>query len=325
MVPTFVFDSVSLSTLNATKTYYVQMVSIAPSPSLVTTADLGATLISTPQVLTGTSYAGGIFNFPDQIFNTRTYTNTHVGLIIAERVGASISSTDPLIAFTPHTNSFGQEITKPVGTYAISLDFLASGLFAVVNAWQYAVGAYINNGATLFNNGIIQLIGTKNNTVPYVNPATGANPQIEVLVQSGNAGGANLFQRDFTSAVTSAGNTNQVAFRFRNNGDIKFDSGGLIGWYGINPSNTASIRVWGSNNLSEGWAEAALTNGSNWTELVDLGFAPSYLSRLSTVFSTAGYYKFIKIGWSDTVGISGNLGNIDFYNCTVRTPNENFG
>lgn len=323
-MPTFAFDSAPLSTLAANKTYYAQMVSSVPSQTNSVMGDLNSTVLSTPQVLTGVTYSNQLLNFADQTFNTRTYLNTHTGYVLAERVGTSFSSTDPLIVYVPHANGFGQEITLPIGTYGIPIDFPSGGLFGTVNGWQYQIGSYTDNGASQYNNGMIQLIGTKNNTTAYANPATISTPNIETLSSTNQSAGYNLFNR--TSAFAIEPNTNaSIMLRFRGNGDIKFNTGGQMRFYGYFDAGVNNVRVWGSNLLNQGWVSAAINDATNWTQLVDCGSQPNPPSlKSSPIFSTAEFYRYIKIGFAIGSPTSGYFGNIDFYNCTVRTANQNF-
>lgn len=326
-MPTFAFNLAPLSTLSASKTYYAQIVSAVPANTAITMADISSLLLSTAQVLTGTTYSSQTLNFADQTFNTRTYVSTHTGYVIAERIGASFSSTDPLIVYVPHANGLSQEITLPIGTYAIPIDFPSGGLFATVNAWRYQAGAYVNNAATYYNNGIIELIGTKNNTVAYANPTSGATPNIEYLVSGGTATrAANLFARTNGIAMDNT-QPHAIMLRFRGGSDIMFGTGAQIGWNGSAATATRSFRLWGSNLLSQGWVSTAIDDSANWTQLVDLGITtPTIVSRLSPTFnSNSVFYKYLKIGIPAYSG-SGDyfLGSIDFYNCTVRTPNQNF-
>jgi hypothetical protein len=318
-MPTFIFSSVSLSSLSPTKTYYLQVVSSTPLVSDSTIASL-TTLLSTPQVLTGATYVSQTLNFTDQVFNTRTYVSTHVGFILAERIGANFSSTDPLIAFIPHTNAFGQEVIEPVGTYAINLDFPSTGVFSTVNAYLYQVGNYVNNGAVAPNNGIINLIGTKNGTVgTYLDPTTSSPRQIETLRTDGTAN-LSIFKTTGTTTELNhftSYNAYAMMFRFRNSMDICFNTGSVIKWQGNDPR----MKLWGSNLLTNSWTVASLTNSSNWTELVDLG-----TTGLTVPFSSSGtFYKYLKIG---ALAPQGNIGyqiiSLDLYNCSVRTPNQNF-
>jgi hypothetical protein len=318
---TFTFNSAPLSTLNSANTFYAQMVTTTPSISLTTAADISASSVSTVYVLTGTSYTAGILDFPDQTIPTKTYTSAHVGYVLLRRDGASPASTDPLICYVPHTNSFGSEITLPAETYAMPITFQAGGLLAVVDGYQYSMGNYVNNGAAYFNNGIVQLIGTENNTLSYTNPHSRTPKNIEVLAHGGGSGAA-LFDRNASVAIDPG--KPSLMFRFRNNGDMRFNSGGLVAFTSSSiPSN--SIRLWGSNSLAQGWTQAALTDNSNWTELVDFGIIATGGNRLSTTFSSP-YYKFFRISTVNPATAYGShyFGNIDMYNCTVRTPFVNF-
>jgi hypothetical protein len=59
-------------------------------------------LLEKQKVLVVASYINKLFTFPNQVFNTRTYVSSHVGFILAERIGTTFSSSDPLIAFISH-------------------------------------------------------------------------------------------------------------------------------------------------------------------------------------------------------------------------------
>jgi hypothetical protein len=300
---TFTFSSASISSLSASKIYYAQMVTSAPLISANTVSDLSSILISTPQVLTGVSYTSQIFTFIDQIFNTRTYTSAHVGFVLVERVGASFSNSDPLIAFVPHTNTLGQEIPKPVGTYAINFDFAATGLFSVINAWQYDSGAYVNSEP--IPKGLIYLIGSANNTTSFSNPAI--SPSNKILFTSG----AGSFDRNTNidnAAIVGTYGIDFINKRLR------------VGDMGILTNNPCSsiVTISGSNQNISIPLLSALSYDNYWTEIGSVSSLPSnvwsFISSSSNVF-----WRYLR------VKSNGNLNpfEIEFYNSSVISPTQN--
>jgi hypothetical protein len=317
---TFTFNSAPLSTLNSTNTFYAQMVASTPSISLTTAADISASSVSTIYVLTGVTYTNGILVFPNQTIPTKTYNSNHDGYVLLRRDGASPASTDPLICYVPHTNSFGSVITLPAETYAIPITFQVGGLLSIIDAYQYSAGNYVNNGAANFNNGIIQLIGTENNTVPFTNPITRTPKNIELLGYNGNPSG--IFNQSNTASIDPINPS--LMFRFRNNGDMRFNSGGLVAFTSSSTPGS-SFRLWGSNSLSGGWSTSSLINNSNWTQLVDFGIVTGTSNSLSPTFSS-GYYRFFRVSTTTpaTSLATHYLSNMEMYNCTVRTPFVDF-
>ena len=80
------------------------------------------------------------------------------------------------------------------------------------------------------------------------------------------------------------------------------------------------MKLWGANILTGGWTTTAFA-ATSWTELVDLGSTGT-----SATFTSSGtFYKYLRLGQATATGSSANyITNIEFYNCTVRTPDPNF-
>lgn len=324
-MPTFLFNSVSLASIDAAKNYYIQMVSAAPAPTLTTFADLISTSVNAPMLLPNITYTNGLFAPADRLLPSQTYPSPHVGFVLVERLGAEFSPSDLLVAYSPHTNSLAQEITLAAGTYALEMDFATTGLFSVVPAWQYTIGAYIDNGSVVCDNGAIQTIGTNNNTLAYTNPATSTPVEIEII---GGPSYPNLFARQANNVALGDNNgAYEAMLHFRGDGDICFNPDGRLGWNGYSTNSGSILRLWGSNFLPQGWTEPALNAAENWTELVahSVPASGSPAKRLSPAFSSSGvFYRYLKIGWQRGPGALIMLSNIDFYNCTLRTRYQNF-
>jgi hypothetical protein len=307
----FLFAAVSLNNFSAAKTYYFQAVATVPSVGFTVISQI-VDQISTPQVLTGATFVGQVLSFPDQSFTARTYSVAHVGFVMAERVGAAFAGTDPLVAFVPHLNSSLQPIVQPVGTYAISLDFAAAGFITIIDAWQYQVGAYTVSAAALDTIGLFALIGTKNNTVAYVSPATSTPVAIETFGTAGTIT-PSLFVGT-SSVLARVSGQNAVMMRFRNNADVSFGANGQFVYTGT----AGLVKIYGSNNLKQGWSLLSLEDDTNWTEICNITN-----TLVSPLFSTNGtFYRFFKLAMiAPSTGI---LRNGNFFGCTIRTPNENF-
>jgi hypothetical protein len=303
---TFLFQAASLSSLAASKTYYLQAVATTPLASFSTIANI-PNLLSTPQVLTGATYINQVFNFSDQVFNTRTYTSPHVGFVLAERIGAFFANSDPLIAFIPYTNAFGQEVIQPIGTYAIPIDFEANGLFTGIDAWQYQVGTYINNG---LDQDLFLLIGTKNNTVAYQVPLV----DVETLSNVGSPRSGLLVGGAVGVTLYSPLGQTSLMIQFRGAAEVLFGANGQL----LCTGSIEGLAVSASNFLQEGWTAQALANNSNWTSLVNLN------SAVSPLFSTGGvFYKYLKLELTTNTTYN-YLDNAYFYGCSIKTPYQNF-
>jgi hypothetical protein len=326
MAPTFLFDSLAISTVTASSDYYIRMVSAVPPNSAVTIGDITGLLESTGQLLTGCTFVSKTLSFTNQIFASRTYTVPTVGYVLALRSGGSFSNSDLLICYSPHTNAFGQEIIFGVGTYAIGLRFSAGGLFSVADAWQYSIGAFIPNGGQVWSNGLLQLMGTRNNTVAFSNPLNnaGAGP-INYIGSSGSSSYLNMGTRTAnTTALNSLNSSVMLNFK---DGDVKFNSGAFFSLNGYN--DNTRLKLYATNYLAQGWTSAALLDPANWTLLTTYTnpYNPASLFDFSPTFSTSSYFKYLKLELEkvNPAGVfAGVFGNIDFFKCTIRTPFENF-
>lgn len=319
MAESYNFTNLDLGLINASKTYYVQLVSAAPLRTLTTASEISGIAIGNPTVLTGVTYTGGVFNVVDQTLTLNTYTSNHIGIVVIERIGASFSGSDLLVAYSPYVNSLGSDIILAPGTYTVTLDFATNGLFEVKNSWQYSHGDYVNNSNPYFNNGLTQLIGTRNNTTGFSDPV--ASGLMQSLVPQGISTVTNFTRGPGGGISMSLSTTNRIMYRFTDGGDIRFNTNSTIKWNG-GASTNQGWRLSGSNFLTNGWFPASLLDSPEWTELASLETPPN-----STVFNSGGiFYRYLRIS-NVTPGVGNSqqrVENLEIYNATVRTLSANF-
>jgi hypothetical protein len=303
----FIFNSaeagLAANTLDlSTGDYYAHLVTSTPILSDTTVANL--TLPTSvgyePTNLTGLSYTASRWTFADFTFPKYLFASAPTGVVICKRVGASPASSDPVICYSDFNNAVGQVITLTVGTYFINLSFGVNGAINFSYRYQYISGAYDATGGGV-PPGMIHLIGTKNNTVSYVNPFNSANATV--------GGGAT----DKSLPLSGGGQTHK-AFDFGVN---------LIRpvTFGINilSSSTPNVTLSASNNIGV-FNQTNVDNNTFWT---NLGVLTAITQNQWVFFNVTNttYWRYFR--FSQTAAIM-YFGEIELYNSYALSPTENF-
>lgn len=158
-------------TLNlASGTFYLHLVTAVPSISVTDVSQLSLATGPTyaPTILSGLSYASGVWNFSEALIPSYDNTGANiVGFVICKQAGGSPASTDVPIVFSLLQSDTGAYITLDPNNEQLKIKFNPAGILKAVNTYAYTCGAY----ATPFDtNGIIYKLGTKNDTQSYTNP-----------------------------------------------------------------------------------------------------------------------------------------------------------
>ncbi len=291
-------DTLDLSTGN----YYAHLVTAAPVSTNTTVANLVIPTVSgyAPTALTGLSYNANRWSFDSFNFPKYVFASAPTGVVICKRAGASPATTDQIICYSAFHNSIGQTIVLSVGTYVVDLQFGSQGAINFSYLYQYSSGAY-DAAAGNLPPGLIRLIATKNNTLPFANPF--------------NA----------TTSLDGSGLTDGVATGGTVSGRTAFDFGSTrvrIGTFGARYTSTSSqisTTLWGSNNVPT-WTAADIDNNAFWVNLGSYSVQTVGWNLITLNSST--FYRYFKIARANTV--QNILGEIEFYNSSALSNTQNF-
>ncbi len=294
----------------STGSYYAHLVTTTP---LLTDSTVSNLVVSTasgyaPTTLTGLSdnsqrWTFDSFTFPRYIFAV----TPPVGVVICKRAGASPANSDQIICYSDFLNSIGQVILTPVGAYLISLAFGTSGAINKTYRYQYSSGVFVSTSP----NGIIDLLGTSNGTIAFVNPVPGK------LTCLTSAGSSNIVT--FTNKIINSGFSASLQ-------NIAFDFGartvrvGQFGYKQVTPFSGVTT-IYGSNNLPA-WDQPTLADNGYWTALSTVTAAtnndPANSWILAPVTSTQ-YWRYLKMG----ITTGQNIAEIELFNSSILSPNQN--
>lgn len=307
----FIFNwataAIAATTLDlSTGTYYAHLVTTAPVVGHSTVADLvlptTSGYVSTP--LTGLSYNSARWTFDSFSFPNYAFTSAPTGVVICKRAGASPANSDGIICYSDFNNSIGQVITLQIGAYVVNLQFGNNGAINFTYRYQYNSGIYVV-GAPI-PNGLIYLIGTKNNTVTFANPLAAA-------ASNADFGNSNEFTDRVVGSVAFF--ARRYAFNFGVN-SIKPVTFGFIHRDAI----SKTIQLWGTNNLPA-FDATNIDDDSLWTSIGSITNPIAGWNFITVANNT--YWQYFKLKSSDgTLTLS--LQEIELYSSTALSPSVNF-
>jgi hypothetical protein len=309
---TFIFNwaeaALVATTLDlSTGSYYAHLVTANPLPTHTTVADLTVptSLGYTSTALTGLSYNASRWTFSNFSFPKYVFASIPVGVVFCKKLGASPASSDPIICFSSFYNAAQQNITLTVGTYFVNIALGVGGAIAFSYRYQYSSGVYVNSGPV--PEGLIYLVGTRNNTVAYSNPLTGAT-------SISNASGATTEFTDRSIGTVGLFSTGYA-----------FDFGTILirpGTFGFCHRDTVSktAELWGTKTLPAFTAPNIANNGL-WTLL---GTVTNLITDWNFItVSNTDYWRYFKLCSSDNTATL-SLQEIEFYSSSALSPTANF-
>jgi hypothetical protein len=298
----------------STGNYYAHLVTTIPLLTQATAADLvlptTSGYASTP--LTGLSYNSTRWTFDSFSFPKYNFVAAPKGIAICKRAGTTPANTDRFICYSDFNNSIGQNISLQVGVYVVNLQFGSRGAINFSYKYKYSSGSYINTESV--PKGLIYLIGSKNNTTAFVNPAS--------------SGGLINLKFNNTSVSTV---TNRVALEGSQSSllsqSIAFDFGGLqinpvnIGLYNyVATFNTSvNVNIYGSNSLPS--FSASGLNSTYYTNIYS-GISSNWINKWDFfAANTSEYWRYLLF----TISASNLLiSEIEFYDSSIISPTLNF-
>jgi hypothetical protein len=309
----WVESALSANALNlSVGNYYAHLVTAAPLISHTTVADLTlpGSVGYTSAPLTGLSYNSSRWTFDNFSFPSYVFASIPIGVVICQRVGVSPESSDPIICYSAFNNSNGQVITLTVGTYFIDLSFGTNGAINFSYRYQYTSGAFDPAlPPTPAPPGLIQLIGSKNNTLTYTNPLNDSNTlpsNAAIADRSTTVGSGNLM------AANQAIDFGATLIRF-----------GTIGYFIHNPFGT-SFNIWASKNIGA-FNSTNVNNNSLWTQL-----NPSTLNWTNGAWSffnctNTEYWRYLRFSFPFVSGGQPTiLYEFELYDSSALSPTINF-
>lgn len=274
MSTAFSFTSAPISTLS-TGTYCAFPVSSIPSPSSVTTSEVNTVPGFEPVILQNRQLLSTGLVFSDFQYPFFNYTVDTVGYCVARLVGSAPSIADKLICFNGYQNALDQDIITPPGAFSnsFSLD-PAKGVLELIPAYRYTSGALGTPAPAAFPQGLIYLLGTRNNTIAFANPAT------DTRLYAWRASDGSLFNGIYDRTNGNDGALNHILDTRINRirvGKIlvRVNANALTGvtWYGSNSIPELSLTTGTVNEVYNDTSEwTALTTPTNcppnaWTSL----------------------------------------------------------
>lgn len=307
-MPAFIFNSAPTGNF-ATSNYYLVPVTATPLITNTTRANVAEVAGFTPVLLSNKVVSPSSLTFDDYTIPAFTYPLTVFGLVLVEKVGMSApTSTDAVVSYVPFTNSLGQEFTASPGTFSIPVDFGVDGAIKIQGVYRYSSGAYVNGANGGLPNGIITLMGTRNNTVAFANPhnttklsvINGTGGLVDTLTDrvNGNSIGSAVWGFDFLT------------------GRIRVTD------LGVRSDNLAIPFTWhGSNNLTAGFTAAGLVVSGDWTLLAS-GTTIANDWRILTSSDVTTFWRYLKLT-PNSLSNGQYYREVEFYNSTIESTTLN--
>jgi hypothetical protein len=325
-------NSLNLSTGN----YYAVLVQTLPDVNTTTVAGLslcaGAGYTAVP--LSGLVYnPNSKWTFDDFRFSKAQFTTPVMGVVICKRLGTIPVPTDILIVFSSLINSLNYPYILKPGNFAVDVDIPPSGLIQFETFTGYSSGVW--NGVQPLNNGIFNLIGTKNNTVAYSNP-TDINPvnnQVRVCKIETNG---------ILTNIDSVADKSNNAVGIFPSGVANFPQYSLLfDFWGINGASKKYIKVGdiGFNTFQNSLLISTFFCSNDpsvynnplstalWTQ-VGVGNFSIFTGSSGLVLTrpTIDYFRFLRFNFIVNNNFNSLFGisNIDFYDSTILSNTLNF-
>lgn len=300
-------QSGTLDLLNGVFDLYI--VNATPASNNTTVNNL--TLSSLPVFSLSNNFTSTKWSFVDTTLPLHTYSVAPVGFVISKRSSSSPQVTDRVIYFSEFYNSIGQVVTYSTGLFRINITFKSTGLIAFNATNEYFSGSYINTEAV--PKGIVYLLGTNNNTIPYVNPQPskiGSRYKYSGGTGVSGATSTNRNNADFSGTAIS-----RATFYF-------YDNQIRLGVFGYNSSisNAVGLTIYGSNSLLE-HTDAEIDNTSYWTTLGTISSIATGMNFITSNNDT--YWTYLKLESNDAVTDNIIFGELEFYSSSIISSSLN--
>lgn len=303
----FLFSPADTQDLS-TGVFYAHIVSTEPSLSATNVSQINVTdaIGYVPYVLTGLTFNTLKWTFDNFTYPAYNYVTSPYGVVVCKQLGSTPVSTDPVIYYTSLDNAINQTVIFPTGKYTLNVSFPIDGIIVYKQYYSYNSGPYINTEPV--PKGLMFLLGTRNNTQPFLQPRDNA-----ILINSSGDPNTRAY---FFDRVINADISNSNSYIAINYGSrrIRLGTVGLKG----NKSETFGWNIYGSNIATDITA-SSVNLASNWTLL---GTTPNTNATWQfTNCTNLTYWKYLK--FSTTTGAGGTIDEIEFYNSSMYSTDEN--
>lgn len=289
----FTFNSLNIGNLN-TGSYYAVVVNNPPLPSNTTRADIASSIVGSSVTLTNRSLTSTKWTFDGFQFPTTTYGTSIYGVVILFSINGTPgtpNANDVPIVYSSFVNSINQDLIIPPGTYIIPVDFGVDGTIKFIPMYQYSTGAYVDPGSAGFYNGLFYLIGTKNNTVAFSDPANGA--YFDLWFASSTQFSFAYWVTDRSTAngpaISGVGVTPNFAIDFKTN-LVRLDS--IIHRLNVS-AGSGNVQVFASNYLTNGYTQNGILNSTDWTNISSFVSAGTNWGNAASSDTTT-FWRYLK-------------------------------
>jgi hypothetical protein len=284
----------------STGTYYAHLVTAEPNSTSTTAAALTISTVSNyvPIILTGLTYNTLKWTFNNFSFPTYNFTTAPIGIVICKRVGASVSSSDPIIYYGSLLNNLSQDIILTTGKYTISITFPTKGIIIFQNYYNYTSGAY--SPTQTIPPGLLYLLATRNGTQTW---QTLTDNSIIPLVSAS----LDLFNRNLDNVFIVQ---NKWAFSF---GSRRIKVGTFAFW----SRDTTPGHNWNLYGSNIYIGSGSVDIPTDWTLMGTSSTIAAGLNFITCNSTT--YFKYFKLVCTSAAGV---LQEIEFYDSSMYSTDE---
>ena len=313
----------------ATSTHYLHLVLSLPNIAATTVSQLSLPTSSEyfPAPVSGTSFVNSVLNFNPVLFERYQGTEEVIGAVLVRQLGGSPAPTDRLLTYSRLRNAANAPLSFiPSSSERIRVEF-PNGAVQFQNVFAYASGSW--TGVWPLNDGILFLLGTENNTLPYsgsrvITQSNTGTPKI-LGIADGIVGGSsgsisfNNLDRGSPAHLGICGLTpaNSLVLDFRSR-RIRI---GRFRWAAHSLASPAMLRLDGTNELPI-FNPANAELDSNWTQLINVP-STSYAGNIwyEMIVNSTQYYRYIRLKMVSGSNIT--ISEIDFFNSSILSSTAN--